>query len=637
MNKILLNSVFSIFAILFSSGLYAQLPVVNGWTQFTASTSTRIIYVSDTDGNDATAIYYSASSPLVGANPFLPIGAILPYKTLSAARAQLRNGFPDWILFKKGDVFVNQSFGNTTLYGQNRTAPMLIGSYGSNPNRPRILTGVSTFLNLVGSSASFLAVVGIYAEPHTRGTTGFDPDGISVVIPYNSILIEDCHFNKFFDHLVSQEYPYTPSVVTQSNLKVRRSTFSYAYKIGSSGNANACFIASVDTLLFEDCLLDHNGWNDSIAGSVQNNLRHNTYIYPDCANVRFINNISSRASCTGGGLRGGGYIVNNLFLSNPVNLQFGTAETTINWPTQYASGEIANNVILDSRPESYVPGWGIQVRRVKNTNVHDNIIANFSGVGGNGVGILTDEIQNVTFNNNIVYKWGNNGPGTFWASGIKIDANLLGTNSFTNNDIQMENTYGECVLNYYSGTGLSFSGNKYNNVMPLTNWFNPGGTFAGWVSNTGETGGSVTDVDYCDPERNIASYLTLIGAPGNLEDFLGTRRNMNRATWDTAYTANTVNNYIREGFGICLSTNLSEQDVNANDVTIYPNPASDLIQIQSAEKIKSLEITNSIGQKTDAVFISTSQIDCSNLSNGIYFITIEMEKFKTVKKLIINK
>lgn len=106
---------YSTFFLLISAVAFSQLPIVNGWTQFTASSDTRIIYVSDTDGDDATAEFYTSTSPEVGTDPFLPSGTVKAYKTISAAKNGLRNGFPDWILLKKGDVFTNQAFGMLTI------------------------------------------------------------------------------------------------------------------------------------------------------------------------------------------------------------------------------------------------------------------------------------------------------------------------------------------------------------------------------------------------------------------------------------------------------------------------------------------------------------------------------------------
>ena len=69
----------------------------NGWTVFTPSADTRIMYVSAT-GNDSTGQIYSSTSEEVGSNPFNPSKNILPFATYEAAYANVRWGYPDWIL-----------------------------------------------------------------------------------------------------------------------------------------------------------------------------------------------------------------------------------------------------------------------------------------------------------------------------------------------------------------------------------------------------------------------------------------------------------------------------------------------------------------------------------------------------------
>ena len=51
----------------------AQLPKdENGWTIFTPSADTRIMYVSNSEGDDSTATYYAASDTNIAVNPFNP-------------------------------------------------------------------------------------------------------------------------------------------------------------------------------------------------------------------------------------------------------------------------------------------------------------------------------------------------------------------------------------------------------------------------------------------------------------------------------------------------------------------------------------------------------------------------------------
>lgn len=77
-------------------------------------------------------------------------------------------------------------------------------------------------------------------------------------------------------------------------------------------------------------------------------------------------------------------------------------------------------------------------------------------------------------------------------------------------------------------------------------------------------------------------------------------------------------------------------DVNnsLNDISIFPNPAKNSIQLKNNNdlKISSIKITNVLGKE---VFISQflkSEIDISSLNSGIYMLTIlSEEKSKTMK------
>ena len=81
-----------------------------------------------------------------------------------------------------------------------------------------------------------------------------------------------------------------------------------------------------------------------------------------------------------------------------------------------------------------------------------------------------------------------------------------------------------------------------------------------------------------------------------------------------------------------LGTNDVKNKLNAN---IFPNPAKDFINIQSDEKIKSVEIYNLQGQKL--ITATQKQINISSLSSGIYIVRIEDIENNTITKKIIIK
>ncbi len=53
---------------------------------------------------------------------------------------------------------------------------------------------------------------------------------------------------------------------------------------------------------------------------------------------------------------------------------------------------------------------------------------------------------------------------------------------------------------------------------------------------------------YHDPSRTVGSYYASIGGANDAAAFLAEARNMSKANWNTAFTADAVNDYIRAGF-----------------------------------------------------------------------------------------
>jgi hypothetical protein len=84
---------------------------------------------------------------------------------------------------------------------------------------------------------------------------------------------------------------------------------------------------------------------------------------------------------------------------------------------------------------------------------------------------------------------------------------------------------------------------------------------------------------------------------------------------------------------------LGTGDISENNFTIYPNPLSDILNIQSKEEIKSVSIFNLIGQKVLSFNKNKNfnSFDVSSLSKGAYIINIEAKSGKkSTKKIIKN-
>jgi len=65
-------------------------------------------------------------------------------------------------------------------------------------------------------------------------------------------------------------------------------------------------------------------------------------------------------------------------------------------------------------------------------------------------------------------------------------------------------------------------------------------------------------VPFFDPTRDVASYMSAIGEPGELEDFLREARRQSKTQWQPEYTAAAVNAYMRAGFSLGSSVEVAE-------------------------------------------------------------------------------
>ena len=86
-----------------------------------------------------------------------------------------------------------------------------------------------------------------------------------------------------------------------------------------------------------------------------------------------------------------------------------------------------------------------------------------------------------------------------------------------------------------------------------------------------------------------------------------------------------------------VSQVLSSEAFTLSGVTMYPNPATDILNIQSdTEELTKVSITDLNGRIVKEVSNNLSQISLENLAKGIYMVTIESATAKKVEKLIVE-
>ncbi|MCB0399179.1 MAG: aryl-sulfate sulfotransferase [Winogradskyella sp.] len=80
--------------------------------------------------------------------------------------------------------------------------------------------------------------------------------------------------------------------------------------------------------------------------------------------------------------------------------------------------------------------------------------------------------------------------------------------------------------------------------------------------------------------------------------------------------------------------NLSTSEFEIDAVTIYPNPTTDFIQIESINEIDKIEVYNILGRRISVTI--ESKIDLSQQPSGVYVIKIHSGNKSTTEKIIKN-
>jgi hypothetical protein len=81
------------------------------------------------------------------------------------------------------------------------------------------------------------------------------------------------------------------------------------------------------------------------------------------------------------------------------------------------------------------------------------------------------------------------------------------------------------------------------------------------------------------------------------------------------------------------STGVNESLINSNEISIYPNPTSYVLTIDTRIQFDKIEIYNSIGRLVKVS--KENNIDISNLDRGVYLINLRTKDNKTASKKVI--
>jgi hypothetical protein len=157
---------------------------------------------------------------------------------------------------------------------------------------------------------------------------------------------------------------------------------------------------------------------------------------------------------------------------------------------------------------------------------------------------------------------------------------------------------------------------KVNGVTVPINTTNFGSIYGSWtsgiqISTGGATGG--TTIPAGATIEIIVSNIITNPEEGGVHTF----------NWRTAAGSGAATENF--SFNVDFST-LSTEDLtlNSKDITIFPNPSSDFLQISGLMKAEKYILYNTLGVKISNGIISDNEkMNIQNLTNGIYFLKFE--------------
>ncbi|MDI6401767.1 T9SS type A sorting domain-containing protein [Balneolaceae bacterium ANBcel3] len=618
-----------------------------GWTVVVPSEDTRIIYVSSSMGSDDND----------------GLSENTPVKSIEKAYSLLRSGYPDWMLFKRGDVWY-ESFPFIHVSGRSEQEPMLFSSYGTGA-RPLIKSKERNAIRRGGGDNIYghLYIIGFDFYAYKRDPDSPDYDetydanyGFSWTGGGHDILIEDCSF-RFFSGAVGFQR-HTGAYLT--DVRVRRSTLlnSYSYSSHSQG----LYVDKVDGLLVEECIFDHNGWliqgpgDGSRDGGAATMFNHNVYITATNDIVlrgnTFLRSSSIQNKMTSNqpGESRNILIEDNLYVDGEIGISIGgNTDDSL----RFVDTVIRDNVMMylgKSRPTGRDLAWYIDIVDNVNTVVQNNVLIHQTWSNNAYVFRITGDTQRgVEISRNVIYGIRDKGIRSYAKPGWS-DVHIHG-NYFQDPGVGME-------IHYHMG---GFESVRYSDNI----YYREGeGTFARienspythdeWAEASGETGSEYRRAPFPDPDRSVESYYAFVGGDGTYEGFIAQMRKQSRDEWNSAFTASAINAYIRDGFRT-ESTGTSVDERHAPDELElsqnYPNPFNPGTTIPFAlnrEAGVQMSIYNILGQRiavlvngkrytagTHHVYWNGKDSSGFEVPGGVYIYVIRTDDYSQQRKMTL--
>jgi hypothetical protein len=365
------------------NALPASVPA-SGYTTLKPSSDSKIIYVS-TSGNDLND----------GLSPGKPI------QTPSEAFKRIRSGYPDWIVFKSGDVFQRRIGSPGSLIGRSSSEPVVLSRYGSG-KRPMFSIGAEVGFEVLGTLKNF-TMEGLHIRgPVMENKAVNNSDGIRIQVGAGeNITFENNVIEKVNDGIVVSNGKGYKNVTFRRNIIADVIT----HETGWAGRSSCIYAGEISGLNFIENVWDLCGYDPALP-KTRTVFSHAAYVQETVTGLVVRGNIFSRGSEDGLKMRNGGLAEDNFFIQNGIGVSINdykhTGVTTNLKDNVFTDHSIQALYDYSSTPQTR--NYGTWAPKVSGSTVNDsgNIFAN-SGTGPQGSKAFSD-YGNASANK--IYKWG---------------------------------------------------------------------------------------------------------------------------------------------------------------------------------------------------------------------------------------
>jgi len=319
---------------------------------------------------------------------------------LKTGLRMIRQHSSDWLLLRRGDTFDGGISLGPNMLGESPLCPILVGAYGEGP-RP-IVQGV-------GAIKSYPRGNIVIRDLHLQGK------GLKLL---GSGKLE----NLLFENLLMDNA--SGAVITPRRVTIRRCVIKNCCRESPPNPKNkpddgwareplrnrhqGLFANSVRGLLVEQCVLDHNGWEDGYVESgggpddpqPPSMYSHNLYLSTENRDLTVRSNINARAASQALRDGSGQFYVGNVMIANNIGGYSGPDGGDGNYTT------FADNVLIHPAakrgPKIGGRGWGWSMKDVKGSQAIRNIFAH-APEGQNNEGLKLTE--GVLIEQYVRYQW----------------------------------------------------------------------------------------------------------------------------------------------------------------------------------------------------------------------------------------